>query len=225
MSEKKYSFGQASKMKALEPGQEATLKFLDQPKTVETEYGEKYSISIHLFQHPSYPSLSSDGMKLVWETKAQVIEKDLENIKKEFEKEVSEEIKTDKTGILIKADSLGSLEALLVLLKEKQIKVIKSGIGPITKKDVYTANTLPKEDKVILGFNVDLSEDSKVKELENIKVFTDEVIYKLIEDLEKFKSEKLKEIEREKLGGLLSISKLTILKYRYSGEYNREIYK
>ena len=83
MSGKKYSFGQASKMKALEPGQEATLKFLDQPKVVETEYGEKFSISIHLYQHPSYPSLSSDGMELVWETKAQVIEKDLIPLLKE----------------------------------------------------------------------------------------------------------------------------------------------
>jgi len=83
MSGKKYSFGTESRMKALEPGQEATLKFLDQPKTVETEYGEKYSISIHLYQHPSYPSLSSDGMKLVWETKAQVIEKDLIPLLKE----------------------------------------------------------------------------------------------------------------------------------------------
>ena len=93
MSEKKYSFGTASKMKALEPGQEATLKFLDQPKTVETEYGEKYSISIHLFQHPSYPSLSSDGMELVWETKAQVIEKDLIPLlksSKEFRKDYLE---------------------------------------------------------------------------------------------------------------------------------------
>jgi translation initiation factor 5B len=143
----------------------------------------------------------------------QVIEKDLENIKKEFEKEVSDEINTDKTGILIKADSLGSLEALLVLLKERQIKVIKGGIGPITKKDVYTANTLPEEDKIILGFNVDLSEDSKIKELENIRIFSDEVVYKLIEDLEKFKSEKLKEIERGKLGELPSISKITILDF------------
>ena len=40
MSENKYSFGQQSLMKAIEPGQKATLKFLDQPKTVETEWGE-----------------------------------------------------------------------------------------------------------------------------------------------------------------------------------------
>ena len=77
MSEKKYSFGQASKMKALEPGQKAPLRFLGNPKVVETEYGEKYSIPILLLNHPLYPSLSSKGMEVTWETKAQVIEKDL----------------------------------------------------------------------------------------------------------------------------------------------------
>ena len=41
---------------------------------------------------------------------------------------------------MIKADSLGSLEALLFLLKQKQIRVIRAGIGNITKHDVYQAN-------------------------------------------------------------------------------------
>ena len=83
MPGKKYSFGSASRMKALEPGQEATLKFLGDQKTVETEYGEKYSIPILLLNHPLYPSLSSKGMEVTWETKAQVIEKDLIPLLKE----------------------------------------------------------------------------------------------------------------------------------------------
>jgi hypothetical protein len=77
MPGKKYSFGTDSKMKALEPGTKATLRFLGDPKVVETEYGEKYSIPILLLNHPLYPSLSSKGTKMVWETKAQVISKDL----------------------------------------------------------------------------------------------------------------------------------------------------
>ena len=94
MSGKKYSFGSASRMKALEPGQEATLKFLGDPKTVETEYGEKFSIPIHLYQHPSYPSLSSNGMKMQWQTGATVMAKTvvplLEEGNKEFAKDYLE---------------------------------------------------------------------------------------------------------------------------------------
>ena len=145
----------------------------------------------------------------------QVISKEntLEQITKELKKEISEEIKTDKTGIVIKADSLGSLEALLVLLKQKQIQIIKAGIGPISKKDVYLANTLPEEDKIILGFNTGISEEAQVDETKNIKIITNPVVYKLIEDLEEFKIEKQKQIEREKLNELPTISKITVLDF------------
>ena len=40
MSDKKYTFGQPSLMKAIEPGQKASIKFLDHPKLVETEWGK-----------------------------------------------------------------------------------------------------------------------------------------------------------------------------------------
>ena len=104
MSEKKYSFGQASKLKALEPGQKATLRFLGNPKVVDTDYGEKFSIPILLLNHPLYPSLSSKGMEVVWETKAQVIEKDLIPLlkeSKEFQKDYLEhtwELRVDDGG-------------------------------------------------------------------------------------------------------------------------------
>lgn len=145
----------------------------------------------------------------------QVITKEntFEKISKEFTKEISEEIKTNKTGIVVKADSLGSLEALLVLLKQKQIPVIKAKIGPITKKDIYLTNTLPEEDKVLLGFNVELAEDTEVDELKEIKIITNPVVYKLIEDFEKWKENKLKEMERKKLDELPTISKITVLDF------------
>ncbi|MFH1238157.1 MAG: translation initiation factor IF-2 [archaeon] len=143
----------------------------------------------------------------------QVINNNLERIKEEFSKEISQEIQTDKTGIVVKADSLGSLEALLFLLKQKQIRVIQAGIGPITKKDVYMTNTLPDEDKILLGFNIRLAEDMNVEELKEIKIITDSVIYKLIENFEEWRKNKLKEIEHKKLEELPTISKITILDF------------
>tara|TARA_R110002073_G_C9239640_1_gene561615 strand:+ start:385 stop:720 length:336 start_codon:yes stop_codon:yes gene_type:complete len=105
MSGKKYSFGTISKMKALEPGQKATIKFLAEPEIVETEYGEKYRIPISLFIHPSYPSLlNGEHLEIVWETKAQVIEKDLMPLlkeSKEFQKDYLQhtwEIRVDDGG-------------------------------------------------------------------------------------------------------------------------------
>jgi len=141
----------------------------------------------------------------------QVIKDNLEEIEKEFSKELSEEIKTDKHGIVVKADSLGSLEALLVLLRQKQIKVISAGIGPITKKDIYLANSLPEDERVILGFNVGLAED--VENTEKVKVILNPVIYKLIEEFEEWKENKLREIERAKLEELPCLVKIEILDF------------
>ncbi len=136
---------------------------------------------------------------------------DIDKIKQEFKKELSEEIKTDDSGIVVKADSLGSLEALLVLLRQKQVRVLKAGIGQITKKDIYIASSLPEEDRVILGFNIGLSEDTEDEK--KVKILTNEVVYKLIEDFELWRQEREKEIERKKLEELPRLVKITILDF------------
>ena len=69
----KYSFGQPSLMKAIEPGQIATLRFLDVPKAVDTEWGSKLVVSITLLSHPLYSIPSSKGIKMEWQTSAKVL--------------------------------------------------------------------------------------------------------------------------------------------------------
>jgi len=134
---------------------------------------------------------------------------------KELTKEITENIKLDKQGIIIKADSLGSLEALLLLLRQENIKVSKVGIGSITKADLISAQAnLETEplDAIVVGFNVE--EDEEAKEIAktcDIKILKEEVIYKLIERLQKFRQEKENEIKRQKLMKLASLCKLKIL--------------
>ena len=86
MVQNKYTFGQPSIMKAIEPGQKATFKFLDQPKLVETEWGEKFSVDILLLSHPLYSITSSKGIKMGWQTNAKVL-KDIIALLEEGNKE------------------------------------------------------------------------------------------------------------------------------------------
>ena len=90
MSGNKYSFGQPSLMKAIEPGQKATLRFLDQPKAVETEWGNKFSVNILLISHPLYSITSSKGIEMTWQTNAKVI-KDLVGMLEENNKEFNKD--------------------------------------------------------------------------------------------------------------------------------------
>ncbi|MHC1571923.1 MAG: translation initiation factor IF-2 [Methanosarcinales archaeon] len=93
-------------------------------------------------------------------------------------------IETESTGVTIKADTLGSLEAIVNELKRDNIPIRRANIGDITKKDVIETNTLKNEFyRVIIGFNVKLLPDAK-EELEesDVKLFLGNVIYRLIED-------------------------------------------
>ncbi len=139
------------------------------------------------------------------------INNNLKEVSEKFKKEISQAINLDKEGIIIKADSLGSLEALITLLKQSNIKIVKAGIGQINKVDIISAKAnleINPLDAVVVGFNVGHDEDI---EFGNIKVLTNEVVYKLIEDLELWRKQKQDEIEKEKLMGLAAICKLEIL--------------
>ncbi|MBU0893823.1 MAG: translation initiation factor IF-2 [Nanoarchaeota archaeon] len=137
-----------------------------------------------------------------------------EEIKKEFKKELAENIQTQKQGIIAKADSLGSLEALLTLLKENNISVVKAGIGSINKNDLTSAKAnldINELDALIVGFNVDIDEEANELKNQKIKILTDKVIYKLIENSIEFRKEKSKEIEKKRIMELSTICKLKIL--------------
>lgn len=131
----------------------------------------------------------------------------------EIQKEVGEIlIATDKKGIVIKADSLGSLEALAKLLKDKGIKIQKAAVGDVTKKDVSEAECIYEEDSLqcaILGFNV--KDDSKIFN-EKVKVITNSVIYKLIEDFEGWQEEQKKKIESKEFEKVAVPAKIQSLK-------------
>lgn len=142
----------------------------------------------------------------------QEVSDNLNSVMSQFKKDISGAIKLDKNGIIIKADSLGSLEALIVLLKQEKINILKAGIGHIGKSDIISARanlSIEPLDSAVVGFNVSVEEDVEVPK--NIKIFTNPIIYKLIEDLTKWRNERQAEILKEKLLELATISKIEIL--------------
>ena len=148
----------------------------------------------------------------------EIYKNNIKELKEKFKKEVSENINSSlsKNGIIAKADSLGSLEALLVLLKQENIPVLKAGIGNINKSDIISAKAnfeINEIDAIIAGFNVEIDEDAKslYESEKNVNIIKDEVVYKLIENLSKWRIEKNREIEKKRMLGLTTICKLNIL--------------
>lgn len=148
----------------------------------------------------------------------EIFKNNLKEIKQKFAKEISESVNSSlgKNGIIIKADSLGSLEALITLLKQSNVPIVKAGIGSINKTDIISAKANLEIDElnaIIAGFNVSVDEDAKelMKSEKGIKTITNEVVYKLIEDLVEFRKQKQNEIEKKRLMELTTICKLEIL--------------
>lgn len=137
---------------------------------------------------------------------------EIERAKLQFKKEIAEIMALDREGIIIKADSLGSLEALITLLKQERIQIVKAGIGPISKGDFISAKAnlgINPLDALIVGFNVDMEEG--VQQNDNVKIITNDVVYKLIEDLQNWRKERQDEILKGRLMELATICKLEVL--------------
>jgi len=126
----------------------------------------------------------------------------------EYKKKVAEEVASirisrDVVGVVVKADTLGTLEALVEALKRNNIPVRLADVGSVSKRDIVEAMTSLKKNRyygVVLAFNVKLlpgveEEASK----EGIKIFKHNVIYKLIEEYLEWLT---KEKEKEKLAEL-----------------------
>ncbi|MCC6029501.1 MAG: translation initiation factor IF-2 [Candidatus Korarchaeum sp.] len=127
----------------------------------------------------------------------------LEEMKREVQEEVERiVIKTDRIGVIVKADALGTLEALISQLGREGIPIRRADIGEVTKADVFEASVIRGSDErysAILAFNVRVSEEIKREALSRgVAIFEDLIIYTLIE---KFKSylEDLRRKEEERV--------------------------
>ncbi|HEY9205274.1 MAG TPA: translation initiation factor IF-2 [Candidatus Methanoperedens sp.] len=122
-------------------------------------------------------------------------------------------IETESNGIFIKADTIGSLEALVNELKKENIPIRRADIGGISKRDVAEVKTVKDPlFSVIVGFDVDVLPDAK-EELagSDIKLFMNDVIYKLIEDYKKWVTEQKQLIQKKRYETIIKPGRFMIL--------------
>ncbi|MFP3300459.1 MAG: translation initiation factor IF-2 [Thermoplasmatales archaeon] len=113
-------------------------------------------------------------------------EGDLVKIREEIENAIKGSFKLEPEGIVVKADTVGSLEALVYELSRINIPIKKAEVGPVSKRDFTDAKTNNKiENRIIVAFNVPVmvrEEGVEVLEGNIIYGIKDEII-KVINDL------------------------------------------
>jgi len=143
-------------------------------------------------------------------------EKELKEIEEKLKGDIENIIfQTDKEGIIVKSDTLGSLEVLVKMLRDRNIPIKKADIGDINKEDVNIALSMKEkypQYSVIVGFNIGINKnDEEYVKSSNINLIISSVIYDLIEKIEKYIND-IKYNKEKILKELPPIGKVKILK-------------
>lgn len=108
--------------------------------------------------------------------------------------------KREEDGVIIRADCLGSLEALLNILNSKSIPIKKTDVGKIKKEDIIDLKMIKDNKfKILILFNVEIGEkEEELLKNMGVKILKGNVIYRIVEELERYLEEKkLEEIKCE----------------------------
>ncbi len=91
---------------------------------------------------------------------------------------------TNALGVILRCDTVGSLEAIIDMLKKENIPIQTADIGNITRRDVLASSAVKEKDRylgAILGFNVKVLDDAKKESAEReVQIFNEKVIYNLV---------------------------------------------
>ena len=129
-----------------------------------------------------------------------VATENLEEIIQEIKNQTKIDFELDDQGILIKADTIGSLEALIKESRDKGINIRKAEIGNVSKRDIVeAAATMDPLKKLIFAFNVKLLPEAKEELAKaDLTIFNEDVIYTIMENYDEWLAKKKAELERDR---------------------------
>jgi translation initiation factor 5B len=146
-----------------------------------------------------------------------VIRGNRDEIEEKIKKEMTEiHVNLADEGIVIKADTIGALEALCKELEGKEIGVMRAEVGPVSRLDLVETETIKKpEFRVLLSFNTPILPDA-AEILRNplytqVKVFEGRVIYQLIDQYIEWKDEQKRLQEKQRFEHVVMPAKIRLL--------------
>lgn len=110
-----------------------------------------------------------------------------DEIREKILSEVEEvRVRKDLSGVVVKSDALGSLEALTTSLEAQNVPVRLADVGDVSRRDVVEAKAVRVKDPflgVVLAFGVKLLPDAEEEiSTSKIPVFKGDIIYHVLEE-------------------------------------------
>ena len=122
----------------------------------------------------------------------------------------------ERKGVVIKADTVGGLEALGFELAKLKIPVRQATVGPVNKRDILMAKSAQDPlNKVILGFSVKGNSevaDSLSEDDSEIKFFSGSIIYHILDAYEAWREETAERMAAELRESVVYPGRLLYLK-------------
>lgn len=124
-------------------------------------------------------------------------------------------IATGANGVVLKTDTLGSLEAMAEILKQNNLPIRLADVGDVSKRDVVEASVVKDSEPAygaILAFGVRVLPDAAEEaEIKGVQIFREKIIYQVIEKyLAWFKAQR-EETAEQKLEALVRPGKIQVL--------------
>lgn len=138
----------------------------------------------------------------------------------EIAKQVTEEvgrirIATEVDGVIVKADTLGSLEAMAEILKANNVQVRTADVGDISKRDIIEASVVKTHEPLsgaVLAFGVKTLPDAEQEAAANgIPIFNQPIIYNLVDAYIQWAKNKREAKSEEEFDALIKPGKATVL--------------
>ncbi|MGZ4944774.1 MAG: translation initiation factor IF-2 [Halobacteriota archaeon] len=122
-------------------------------------------------------------------------------------------ITTQDVGVVVKADTIGAVEALAGELSRADVPISRAALGDISRRDIIDAETISDPlYAVVLGFNVDILPDAKDAALKSdARVFVSNVIYRLVEEYQEWVEEQKTLYGKKRYETIIRPGKFTIL--------------
>ncbi|MGA7862371.1 MAG: translation initiation factor IF-2 [Thermoplasmata archaeon] len=118
-----------------------------------------------------------------------------------------------ESGVALAADTLGGLEALAFECREASIPIHVAQVGPVNRPMVLRmADVKDATHRVILAFNVPVLPDAVPESLrDQVRIFSEEVMYRLLEQYAKWLEEKQRALDVEQRQEIVHPAKIQVL--------------
>ena len=139
---------------------------------------------------------------------------EIEKARARIRLETAVNIQTQEQGVIMKADALGSLEAMAYELDRAQVPVKSARLGEVSRRDIIdSATTQNPLYQALLAFNVGVLPDAEEELLKTpqVRLLRGDILYKILEEYKTWAEERTRVMEEDSRRQIVYPGKVLLL--------------